>query len=94
MHSYQRVAPGDTFRLLLDLETGSMTIYQNDRCLGVLQASGLAKEEAGWCWAVALADEGDSVRVQREDVALHTPPTVDELWKAEMWEADNIGRRW
>lgn len=39
---------------------------QNDRVLGLLQASGLAKKQ-GLCWAVALAEEGDCVRVERSD---------------------------
>jgi hypothetical protein len=79
--------------LLLDLDKGSMSVCQNGRLLGVLQASGLPKEE-GLCWAVALADEGDSVRIERDGFVVVEPPTVDELWEAEMWEADSIGRQW
>lgn len=42
---------GDRIGLLLDLDRGSMTVYKNNRRLGVMVASGLSEK---YCWAVSL----------------------------------------
>ena len=46
-----RQIQGDRTSLLLDLDQGSMTVYNNDVQLGVMQAEGLS---GPLCWAVSL----------------------------------------
>ena len=46
--------------MLLDLDQGSMTVYKNDKRLGVM-ATGLSGE---YCWAVSLLDEDDSAHIE------------------------------
>eukprot|EP01048_Picozoa_sp_COSAG05_P011192 COSAG05_NODE_1040_length_6068_cov_46.397219_1_plen_377_part_00 len=54
---------GDRIGLLLDLDAGRLTMYKNDERLGVMQESGLT-DAAGYRWAVAMAFEGDSARIE------------------------------
>lgn len=52
---------GDRIGLLLDLDQGSMSVYKNDKCLGVMAELDSAGE---YCWAVSLGnEEGDSARI-------------------------------
>ena len=55
---------GDVIRLELDLEKGTLVGFKNGVNHGVL-AEGLAGE---FCWAVDLADKGDSVSVEWSDM--------------------------
>jgi hypothetical protein len=50
---------GDRIGMLLDLDEGSMTVYKNDKRLGVM-ATGLSGK---YSWAVALCVPGDSARI-------------------------------
>jgi hypothetical protein len=56
------VEAGDRIGLLLDLDQGTMTVYnyKNDERLGVM-ATGLGGE---YSWAVGLYHQGDSVRIE------------------------------
>ena len=53
------IATGESVCLELDLDVGSLSVVADGECLGVL-ASGLS---GPFCWAVSMADCGDSVRV-------------------------------
>ena len=62
---------GDTIGLLLDLDEGSLSVYKNDRQLGVM-ASGLT---GVFCWAVSMGSEGDSIRIASAPIpGLETDP--------------------
>jgi hypothetical protein len=50
---------GDRIGMLLDLDQGTMTIYKNDKWLGVM-ATGPSGE---YCWAVAMCILGESARI-------------------------------
>jgi hypothetical protein len=57
----QAANEGDRIGMLLDLDMGTMTIFKNEECLG-LMATGLSGE---YCWAVELFQGGpDSVRIE------------------------------
>ena len=55
-----RAWEGDRIGLLLDLDQGSMTVYKNNKRLGVMVAEGLTGE---FCWAISMLDEGSRVRI-------------------------------
>eukprot|EP01043_Picozoa_sp_COSAG02_P003191 COSAG02_NODE_76_length_41115_cov_60.967817_18_plen_300_part_00 len=52
---------GDRIGILLNLDEGSMTVYKNGTRLGVMVSSGLRDE---YCWAVVLAEPGESLRIE------------------------------
>ena len=57
----QEAGEGDRIGMLLDLDMGTMTIFKNEECLG-LMATGLSGE---YCWAVEIPQNGpDSVRIE------------------------------
>jgi hypothetical protein len=71
----QDAKEGDRIGLLLDLDQGTVTVYKNDKRLGVM-ATGLSGE---YSWAVSLS-RGCSVRIE---AALPPPsPTAKELARA------------
>jgi hypothetical protein len=74
-------AEGDRIGLLLDLDQGSMTVYKNDKRLGVM-ATGLSGE---YCWAVSLYEEDDSARI--DAAAAPASPTAEQLAQAVAYEA-------
>jgi hypothetical protein len=55
----QSFGQGDTMGLLLDCGAGHLVVYKNGARLGVA-AAGLTGE---LCWAAAMGDQGDSVRI-------------------------------
>lgn len=51
-HGMEDATEGDRIGLLINLDRGgSMTVYKNDRCLGLMVTSGLVGE---YCWAASL----------------------------------------
>ena len=62
-HDWEGMQPakeeGDRIGMLLDLDQGTMTIYKNDKWLGVM-ATGPSGE---YCWAVAMCILGESARI-------------------------------
>ena len=52
---------GDRVGMLLDLDQGSMTVWENDVQLGVMAAEGLS---GPLCWAVSMGMQGDSARIE------------------------------
>ena len=82
--------PGDRIGMLLDLDQGSMTVWKNDERLGVMQAKGLS---GPYCWAVSIADEGDTAGLASwrhsariESAVAPASPTEAELAAARAWE--------
>ena len=73
---------GDRVGLLLDLDQGSMTVYKNDKRLGVM-ATGLSGE---YCWAVDLYEQDDSARI--EAAATPASPTAEEVAQAVAYQAE------
>jgi hypothetical protein len=68
----QSAKKNDRIGLLLDLDAGSLTVYKNDERLGVMQKSGPGfglTDAAGYRWAVALYNKGDSARIDAVPVA-------------------------
>jgi hypothetical protein len=62
---------GDRIGLLLDLEKGTMSVYKNDKWLGVMAE---VESVGEYCWAVSLGNkEGDSARIG----TMALPPTCD-----------------
>ena len=76
--------------MLLDFETGSMTVFRNDERLGVME-TGLAGE---YCWAASLLYEGTAVRIDSRPAP--SPPTAEEVAAAqaknEELEAETLAR--
>ncbi len=82
---------GDRIGLVLDLALCSLTVYKNGERLGFISeprvgenwvsASGMKAGGDGYCWAVCLNREGDSVRV----TPLQPPILTDDefRWKDE-----------
>jgi hypothetical protein len=70
---------GDCIGMLLDLDQGSMTVYKNDKRLGVM-ATGLSSE---YCWAVTLMNSGNSAdrscSARIESANIPPAPSADEL---------------
>ena len=77
---------GDRIGMLLDLDQGSMTVWKNDTKLGVMQAEGL---RGPLCWAAALLDTGESVRI--ESAPAPASPTEEELAAAKAWQEAHPG---
>ena len=76
---------GDAIGLLLDLDTGTLTVFKNGERLGVM-ATGLEEE---YCWAVSLGDEGDSVRIEPASrFPLPVAPTAAQVAAAVAFEAE------
>ena len=71
---------GDRIGMLLDLDQGSMTVWENDEKLGVMHAEGLM---GPLCWAVTLMFEHDSARI--ESAPAPFSPTEEELAAARAW---------
>ena len=71
---------GSRIGMLLDLDQGSMTLWENGVRLGVVQAEGLS---GPFCWTVELYDEGDSARIESTAPA---SLTEEELAAAKVWE--------
>lgn len=68
-HKWPRQQPygqGDTLRLLLDSDAGTLTVKKNGSLLGVAVTRGLT---GPLCWAVLGGDEGISVRIKAVDPA-------------------------
>ena len=64
---------GDRIGFLLDNDEGSLTVYKNDECCGVMQHSGLTGQ---YRWAVSLHKKGHSVSIEgkpHQQVAGATP---------------------
>ena len=64
--------------MLLDLDEGTVTVYQNGVCLGVKKGEGLAGH---YCWAVNMnnhARDKSSVRIERRKVpgGYEAPPEL------------------
>ena len=57
---------GDTVGLLLNLDVGTLTIYKNNRRLGVMK-DGLS---GSYCWYVSVAGDGGGVDEEREAAAI------------------------
>ena len=72
---------GDRIGLLLDFDQGSMTVWEHDERLGVMQAEGLS---GPLCWAVSIFDEHYSARI--ESAPAPPSPTEGELAAAKAWE--------
>jgi hypothetical protein len=72
---------GDRIGLLLDLDQGSMTVYNNDERLGVM-ATGLSGE---YCWAVSLNIKKSSARIGAAPAP--ASPTAEELAQAAAYIA-------
>jgi hypothetical protein len=72
---------GDRIGLLLDLDQGSMTVYNNDERLGVM-ATGLSGE---YSWAVTMLYEGNSARIGAAPAP--ASPTAEELAQAAAYIA-------
>ena len=65
---------GERIGMLLDMTSGTMTVYKNDRRLGVM-ATDLSGE---FCWAVSLGMQpGTSVQISK-DVVVPQPPAPRE----------------
>jgi hypothetical protein len=73
---------GDRIGMLVDLDQGSMTVYKNDKRLGVM-ATGLSGE---YCWAVDLYEQGESARI--EAAATPASPTAEEVAQAVAYQAE------
>jgi hypothetical protein len=75
----QDALEGDRIGVLLDLDQGSMTVYKNDKRLGVM-ATGLSSE---YCWAVTLMNSGNSAdrscSARIESANIPPAPSADEL---------------
>eukprot|EP01049_Picozoa_sp_SAG25_P009873 SAG25_NODE_1020_length_4269_cov_4.759712_1_plen_774_part_00 len=56
----QSACPLDRIALLLDQESGSITVFKNDERLGVM-AEGLSGD---YCWAILMNRKGSSVRIK------------------------------
>ena len=56
----QPAAPGDRIALLLDQDCGSITVFKNDKRLGVM-TKGLS---GNYCWAIMMNRKGTSVRIK------------------------------
>jgi hypothetical protein len=67
-HGQQGYDTGDVLRLLLDSDTGTLTVKKNGTLLGVAVTSGLTGD---LCWAVAMtrSREGGSFRIKAVDPA-------------------------
>ena len=50
--------------MLLDLETGALSVYKNGQRLGILK-HGLFGE---YCWVATMWKEGDSLRIERGSI--------------------------
>jgi hypothetical protein len=62
----QGYGTGDVLRLLLDSDTGTLTVKKNGTLLGVAVTSGLTGE---LCWAVSMYESRESVRIKALDPA-------------------------
>jgi hypothetical protein len=60
----ESVEQGDTMRLLLDSDAGTLTIKKNGRLLGTPFTSGLTGD---LCWGVCCYDSGYSFRIKAVD---------------------------
>jgi len=72
---------GDRIGLLLDLDAGTMHVYNNDRLQGELQ-NGLSGRS--FCWAIETADEAGASIIRKPGPP---PPTAADMDEAEAsWE--------
>ena len=55
---------GDRIGLLLDLDEGTLSVYKNDRKLGVMKSGLVGK----YCWFVEMSNGPCSVNIRREQV--------------------------
>ena len=65
---------GDRIGMLLDLDQGSMTVWNNDEKLRVMVAEGLS---GPLCWAITLCQQGNRVCI--ESALAPASPTEEEL---------------
>ena len=70
--------------MLLDFESGSMTVFRNDERLGVM-ATGLSGE---YSWAVALYGQGAGARI--EDAEAPVSPSAEDVAQAVAYEAEQL----
>eukprot|EP01052_Picozoa_sp_SAG31_P036008 SAG31_NODE_4428_length_3241_cov_1.408020_1_plen_73_part_00 len=66
--------------MLLDLDQGSLSMWKNGAEFGILRAEGLTGPLS---WAVVLADEGDSAKI--EAAPAPPSPTAENLELAKEW---------
>lgn len=68
-----------TLGLLLDLDAGSLSVYENGKHLGVLK-SGLTGE---YCWVVTIVDieDGTTVRIKKGSVDDGSQPRISDFFK-------------
>ena len=72
---------GDRIGLLLDLDAGTMHVYNNDRLQGELQ-NGLSGRS--FCWAIETSDEAGASIIRKPGPP---PPTAADMDEAEAsWE--------
>jgi hypothetical protein len=62
---------GDKIGLLFDSDKGSLTVYKNERKLGVASVS--IPRRTDLCFTVGLRNKGDQVRIQRAEEPPHQP---------------------